>query len=502
MIQHLIFDQTQKDEYSIALLIKSSALNKSNLIRYYIDPLEVNGIKRSDIITFSLPYTVQNKAPVKLIKSSLESLLKMCEQLKIKNILVADAGYFKVLVNERKAEPFYGYVKPCKIANYEHINIILAPNYQSLIYNPDNQSRLNLSIKTISDFLAFKPNTLGVDIIHSASYPTTYNEIETQLNDLMKYPALTCDVETYGLRLAHIKSIAFAWDKHNGTAFLTDPKDSTHTSRGELLRCFFQEYKGELIFHNATFDIKQIIFNFWMNKVYSGYASCIAGLKTMFRRVHDTKILIYLATNNTSGNTLGLKHNAFEFTGNYAQDDIKDIDKIAVPDLLQYNLIDCLATWYVADKFAPMVAVDNQLNIYNEIMVPSLKVITNMELVGMPLDLDYVDIANSSLTDIIAKATKKLKANNIIQQMEWDIQCQTFRSDTLLRKKHVKDFKDYIVDFNPNSTKQLQELIYKRIGLEVIDKTDSGLPATGAKTLIKLSNQLISEYEITEEELL
>ena len=40
------------------------------------------------------------------------------------------------------------------------------------------------------------------------------------------------------------------------------------------------------------------------------------------------------------------------------------------------------------------------------------------------------------------------------------------------------------------------------MGFEIIDRTDTGLPATGAKTIKKLRNQLISKYAITEEELL
>ena len=72
---------------------------------------------------------------------------------------------------------------------------------------------------------------------------------------------------------------------------------------------------------------------------------------------------------------LGLKPLAHEFAGNWAKDDIKDIRRIPLPELLQYNLVDALSTWYVHTKYYPVMVQDNQEELYHSLMLPSLKLI-------------------------------------------------------------------------------------------------------------------------------
>jgi DNA polymerase-1 len=99
------------------------------------------------------------------------------------------------------------------------------------------------------------------------------------------------------------------------------------------------------------------------------------GLAVMTRDFHDTKIIAYLATNSTAGNVLGLKSLAQPFAGNWAVEDIKDIRKIPPKDLLRYNLVDGLSTHYVKDTYGPIMVQDNQLALYEGLMLSSLRTI-------------------------------------------------------------------------------------------------------------------------------
>ncbi|MFR7882312.1 MAG: hypothetical protein ACLU5J_13195 [Christensenellales bacterium] len=45
-----------------------------------------------------------------------------------------------------------------------------------------------------------------------------------------------------------------------------------------------------------------------------------------------------------------MKYQAQEFSGNYAIEEIGDITKRNLNDVLKYNLIDGLSTWYVYNK--------------------------------------------------------------------------------------------------------------------------------------------------------
>ena len=70
------------------------------------------------------------------------------------------------------------------------------------------------------------------------------------------------------------------------------------------------------------------------------------GIKIMTTNIDDTLLMTYLCTNNTQENTLGLKENALSFTGQYAVD-VKDISLLPVNVLLEYNLKDVLATYWL-----------------------------------------------------------------------------------------------------------------------------------------------------------
>ena len=111
------------------------------------------------------------------------------------------------------------------------------------------------------------------------------------------------------------------------------------------------------------------------------------GLHFMCDNMHDTKIVAYLALNTTAELSLSLKNLSHTYTGNYAQEDIKDISKIPLTDLLEYNLVDCCATNWVYDKYYPKMVEDDQLDIYNNLFMPSQKVLIQSELTGLPLSM-------------------------------------------------------------------------------------------------------------------
>ena len=533
-MKHIIYSENTDNKYEIAVLIKEGAFKQKAMIEHYFDPLSKLGIQPDSMLGLSLAYNAQNKAPISLVNESLETILKACDKLGITTMLVADATYFKKLTGEHKAEPHYGYIKPCTITRevqeYDDItesyktikkpydiNIILSVNYQQLFFKPDVQERLTMSLETLANHSQGTHVDLGVDIIHSAEYPSSQEEIVSILARLHAYPELTCDIEAFSLLFneAGIGTISFAWDEHNGVAFPVDYVDSLSTSIPmtygakidnpeikKLLRNFFETYKGKLTYHGGTYDIKILIYELFMESLLDN-AGLIAGLECMYVNIDDTKLITYLATNSTAGNTLGLKPNSFEYTGNYAEEDIKDIRLIPLKQLLKYNLIDSLATWYVKKKNLPIMIADKQQPIYDEIMIPSMKLITHMELTGMPMDPNHIEVMHQTLLGVITKQKAIISSSQLVKDYEWARQREACVIANLLLKRKVRPIEDFAERFNPASTKQVQELLYNEdmFNLPVIDKTDSGAPAVGAKTLKKHLNHLTNKYKLTNEEL-
>jgi DNA polymerase-1 len=221
------------------------------------------------------------------------------------------------------------------------------------------------------------------------------------------------------------------------------------------------------------------------------------GLDVMTQRLHDTKIIAYLATNSTAGNVLGLKSLAHEFAGNWAKDDIKDIRKIHLKELLEYNLIDALSTHYVKEKFWPVMVKDNQLDLYRSLMLPSLKLIMQIELTGMPMSRTKVQEVKRELWTIQEMYKAFIETNPVIDSLNLLLQHSAWDKDYESRKAKAKNpgkilpknlaaFND--TRFNPNSGPQLQRLLYEQMGLPVLDLTDTKQPATGAETIEKLIN--------------
>jgi DNA polymerase-1 len=510
-MRHLIFQEA--NSYSIAVLVKGTSFNKSELRFNYVDPLVKRGLVEQEMIAFTLKYNPDGKAPVTVIKEYLSNLLPALDQLGVKHLYVADASYFKTLTGQAKAEPHYGYVLPCKIKGYEHMSVVLGLNYQQLIYNPSLQQKLDLSLHALASSVSGNYQAIGTNIIHSAQYPKTYSEIAAALQSLHQYSDLTCDIEGFSLAFneAGIGTISFAWDKHNGIAFACDycPGEYTTASNEKrfgdfakndrvrgLLFQFFLEYKGELTFHNAPYDVKAIIHALWMKNLLDT-VGLLEGLGIMTTRMNDTKIIAYLATNSTAGNVLGLKPLAHEFAGNWAKDDIKDIRKIPLKELLEYNLIDALSTHYVKEKYWPIMVKDNQLELYRSLMLPSLKLIMQIELTGMPMSKAKVQEVKNKLIVIqemhraLIETSPVIDALNLLlQHSAWDKDYETRKAKAKnpgkILPKNLAAFDD--TRFNPNSGPQLQRLLYEQMGLPVLDLTDTKQPATGAETIEKLVN--------------
>lgn len=475
MIKHDYF--VDRDRYSIAFLIKEHSMSKSDLKQNY-------DLDWNDTIIFGLPN--DDKPSVKSIKEYFDSLIPIIKALKVKTVFVTDGKYFKVLTKSNKAEPHYGSV--LKSVYSEDMDVILSINYKQLFYNPKSKVKLDLSINALNGV------DLGKGIVHFEEYPEDPTE---WLSKLLQYDILTCDIETYGLHLkeADIASISFAWNKHEGIAFLVN--DTVK----KQLKDFFIKYKGKLIFHNASFDIRNIIYRCFMNSP-SDLPGLYNGLDVLTRNVHDTKLIAYLATNSTERNELSLKALALEYAGNYGLlDEEADITKHGTEDLLKYNLMDTLSTWFVFAKYYQTLIEENQLEIYKNLFIPSLKSIILTELVGMPFDMNTVLDTEKELLAIKDKWNRRLQRLDTIKSFNWLLQKEAFiKKNEELKKKYIP-IDQFETTINPNSGIQVSKLLYDFIGLEVLSTTDKGNPSTDKDALKEHLNILLTKYEITEDEL-
>ena len=505
-MRHALFG-TDTTQLKTAILIKDSSFMVTDLITHYVNPLMSENISGNSLIGFTLSYGNTKKVSAAHKKEYLTTLLPELDRLGITTLYVTDSEYFKTLAGVVKADPNMGYTLDCAIKGYTHMKVILGVNYQAMAYNPLVVSKLNLSLSTLIKHVKGNYIEPGCSIIHEAKYPQTLQEIEDALNTLHQYPSLTCDIEGFSLKFfkCGIGSIAFAKDEHHGVAFacdykeLPEPKEISkvkviygkqinNIAVKKLIKKFLAEYKGMLIYHNGNFDMKVLIYNLWMRNL-ADYRGMLEGIDILGAKFDDTKLIAYLATNNAVKNELGLKVLAQAFAGNYAEEDIKDIRQIPLKKLLEYNLVDCLSTWCVFKKYHPIMVAEGQSYIYVTMFKPSVRIILQIELVGMPIDPVKVQEARVILEKIVGEHTTYLQNSHIIKDFHYTQLQARVIADNLKLKKKVRAIEEFShIKFNPGSDQQLQGLIYDYLGYEVIDVTDSKAPATGGKTLAKLIN--------------
>lgn len=501
MRHHLFFGKNESGNYPVAVLMKQYTFDQNLIYKNYIAPLEERGIKKEDCIAFTLSYENAKKVSAQQVKEYSARLLNVLERTGTKFIYCTDGTYFKYLTGQKKAEVHLGYSLPCAIKGYEHMQVVLGVNYQVLIYAPDKKAHLDQGLDALCGTALGNYVPPGDKIIHSEFYPKTPNEIRNALMELHKYPHLAMDIEGYSLRLdaCGIATFALAWTQHDFIAFPVDlddlgakDEDGNYHYRKDneevrgILKDFLKQYLGGKRFHSATFDVKHLIYNLWMRDPLD-YKSCLEGLDIMCANLDCTKILSYLSVNSCSGNTLGLKYQSQEFTGNYAEDDIKDIRKIPLPNLLRYNGVDCMATNYTYDKHMPVVVRDQQLDLYNGLMKDSMKLIINVELVGLPMDPKKVTETKVKLEKMQEEYLLVIQDHPMVAKLNYLLQVSAMETANakLKTKQHpLEKFSDTV--FNPGSPLQLARLLYELMDLPVLARTPTKAPATGGKIIKQL----------------
>lgn len=460
------------------LLILSDG-NPDEIKRYYCDPLGVTDFQVVKV------WKYKKKTPVTDIKTCLqEQVYPKITTYTPNYVLVADSEYFKVMAKVTKPDAYIGYFFG------DTFKFLYVPSYKQIFYHPEEtKEKIARALDSIKASEQGKYCSPGSNIIKDEYYPLTTEDIAVLLKSLANKPILTCDIETYSLKHvdAGLGSICFCWDKHSGCAFKIDKSsDSKNQEVRDLLKEFFINYKGTLIFHNIAFDVTVLIYQLFMKDVLD-QEGLLNGLDIMLKNWEDTKLMTYLCTNSCSGNNLSLKYQAQAYAGNWAQDEISNIDKIPEEELLRYNLIDGLSTWFVYEKYKDTLVAEKQDKLYREIFKPTTKDIIQMQLTGIPLNYDKVLEAEQKLNDDKNQALSVITANKYVIKFKEVLNQEAVDKYNSTHKKQIT-LADVDESFNPNSGIQIKKLLYDLIKLPVINLTESKQPATDGDTLKALLN--------------
>ncbi len=484
-MRYLTFTQPERDTgYPIALLVP--VLRKDEIQKAYLEP---HGINPDEVVAIELSYSqLKKKTPkAELVQYIEEMLVPAFETAGVEYVVVADAEYFKALTGVTKVDVNLGYVLNSEYGSWK---VIYVPNFRQIFYDPDRTlAKIKQGFDALKSYRGGHYDLPGVDIIHFEAYPTTPAEIKVWLDKLiLENRPLSADIEAFSLKhdTAGIGTITLCWSKHEGIAFPVDLGPEPSVVR-DLLIDFFIRFRERIMWHNISYDVYVLIYQLFMRNLIDT-DGLLEGMQILLNNWDDTKLIAYLATNSCAGNKLGLKDQAQEFAGNYANEDIKDIRKIPLAELLRYNLIDGLSTWYVYEKHWPTLIADQQLPTYVDVFKPAILDIIQMQLTGMPLNMERVKEVKALLEKDQNKALKTIHGSPLIGRFEYQLEERhVHKRNAALKKKQIA-IGDEPQEFNPNSAPQLQSLLYEMLALPIIAKTDTGLPATDGDTLKALLN--------------
>lgn len=504
------------NDFKIAIL--AFDLDHDGMERNYVHKLielSENPDIAKELIAYKLPSRVAGRKRKALSaaeqREALTELFGIFKDIGVEQVMIAQNDYFKTATGNTKAAAEIGTIfrpDPKHFKEYEDLQLFYVPNYKLAFYKPEETAD---GIRIATQALINERNGSyvrpGAEIIKFAYYPVFDNEVKDTLNALVDMQVdLTIDVETYSLtpNKAGIGTISFAWNENEGVAFTVDhgPNLPNYARRLALLN-FFHEFNDrrnidgsacKLIYHQASYDISCLIAALIEilndGRVWNVNPNSVFDLLTDLESIECTKIISYLATNTCAGNKLSLKDQAVEFAGNYAIEEIEDITRMPVPRLLEYNLVDTLSTWYAYNKNYPKMVADSQEKIYREIFLPSLVDVVDMQLTGLPVDMDQVKISKKEIQDLYDGAMRTIQNHPIVKAYTH------YLKEKEVEKLHAKWVKKRItvdqidLTFNPNSDIQLAGLLFSQdfMNLPVLGRTATGAPSTKGKYLKDLKN--------------
>lgn len=497
-MRHLTFSQTPQKSYPLCFLV--SMIRQEEIRKEYIDPFSV---PLDDVLVLDLHYSqTQKKTPTKEMKEYITSeLVPTLTDMGVEYIVITDAEYFKILTKVTKVEVNLGYVLDCAFGPWK---VVYVPSYRAVFYDPEKvRAKIKQGMEALVAHAMQNYQAPGNDIIHFAEYPRTNEEIQAWLERLLEMDCdLAIDIEAFDLKhhKAGIGTITFCWSQHEGIAFAVDYvpiEGATEAPFGKqvrneevrrMLRDFFERYLRRALYHNISYDVYVLIYELYMTELLDT-EGLLHGMEILLRNWEDTKLIAYLATNSCAGNKLSLKDQAQEFSGNYAESEIEDITRIPLPDLLRYNLIDGLSTWYVYEKHWQTMIDDQQEDIYVNLFKTATIDIIQMQLTGLPVNMAHAIEVNQKLVKEEAALNKKIQANPIIEEFTRDYLDVKYaeKKNAEWKKKRITPQEANQV-FNPNSDQQKRALFFDWLQMPVINLTESKLPSTNGETIEALMN--------------
>lgn len=481
------------EDVKVVLLIKGQYAQQGQIDKEYFNFLVGKGAKPENLHICNLPAS-NKKMSAKEMDEFLAEKIPLFEQHGMQYILCTDADMFRRLTKVTgKVTLSYGYEFPCH--QCPTIKVIPIPNHATQFFDSNALKNIQRGL----DVLVHSQQGTHVspgELLESKVFKTYEpSELYQWLEDRKDDEWLTCDIEGYSLDFyaTGIGTIAFADANDSAISIAVDYGNALNSwSIKAMLKEFFNKWKKPLVFHNAGFDVKVLIYELYMSGL-GDVKGQYEGIDALAPYFECTSMMSFLSKNTCGEISLGLKELAQPYAGNYGID-VTDITAHPVDTILGYNGVDALSTAWLYKQARQWIVEEDQLHVYEGIKKDSQRLLFDIELTGMTVDVEKVKEAKAQLTEMCDGYRKTIAESCFTKDAELILKDRELVKVNSKLKKLVKTLDDIPdVVFNPNSGQQVATLLYEVIGLPVLATTYSGQPTTKAKYLGYLKEHTSSE---------
>ncbi len=352
----------------------------------------------------------------------------------------------------------------------------MAEQFNNLFYsNPDSMVEPGMApTKTIVkseqfDLFSAGADETGVQLTdgykdlatseHFYQVVSTDFALKLLMQNLMKQPSVSIDTETTtaDALTAELVGLSFSWE--SGKGFYVPLSEDRKIAQATLdtLRPFFEAEAIEKVGHNLKYDLK----------VLSRYGISVAG------KLFDTMIAHYLINPDMRHNMDVLSETYLQYSPKSPEELLgkkgknqRTLREIPIDEIKEYAVEDADITFQLKQHFEPVLDKTETRKLFDDIEIPLVQVLADMEMEGVRLDTDFLKSLEADLTEDI----KKLEQNIYDQAGS---------------------------QFNIGSPKQLGEILFDKLKIGGVKqkKTKTGQYATGEEVLsfLALDNQIVKE---------
>lgn len=300
----------------------------------------------------------------------------------------------------------------------------------------------------------FTPNQATYEVI------TTPEDFAKWVKKLEAVSAFAIDTETTSLNYMNAELVGLSFAVEAGHAaylpvahdYLDAPTQLSRDYVLQILKPLLENSLQTKILHNLKYDME----------VLANYNIKVLG------NTFDTMLASYVL------NSVGTKHNMGDLALKYLNKQTISYEDVAgkgakqitfnmvhLEQAVSYAAEDADITMQLFNEFSEMLAAEPKLqDVFNKIEMPLVPLLVAMERHGVLLDIDSLHMQSAEL----GKELHKIEEESYILAGE---------------------------EFNLGSPKQLQEILFNKLKLPIIEKTPTGQPSTGEPVLQELAHEFL-----------